>query len=90
MLEIAEEQIFDEARKKRKLFAEDNYIIFCLFKKLTAGQCMSILDELIEEGIYPGERCERRFNAKSELASFLIHKKLPSFEEIKDYWQYYR
>jgi len=88
MLEIAKKQIYEEAKKKRKLYKEDDYILFCMFRKMTAGQCSSIIDELIEEGIYPKGRSERLFNAKEDFAKFLIYRKIPGYKEINDYWMY--
>jgi hypothetical protein len=89
MLEIARNQIYEEAKKKRKLFKEDDYIIYALFRKLTAGQAMSLIDELIEEGIYPLNRSENRYSSKNELARFIIHRKLPGYKEINEFWMYH-
>ena len=88
MMQIAEKQIFEEAKKKRKLYKEDNYIVYCIFKKLTAGQAMTIIDELIEEGIYPLGRSQNRSYSKEDLAKFLIFKKIPGYKEINDYWMW--
>jgi len=86
MLEIAREQIYEEAKRKRKLFKEDDYILYAMFRKLTAGQAMSIIDELIEEGIYPKERPWARCSSKEDLAKILIRRKIPGYKEINNYW----
>lgn len=89
MMKIAEEQIFEEAKKKRKYYREDDHIIFRIFCKLTAGQAMTIIDELIEEGIYPKARCQNRYESKEDLAKFIIHRKLPGYKEINEFWLYH-